>query len=158
LRDETELETLRVDVVSVVSEAMQPAHVSLWLRSSHRSEARREAIRMSTRAAPWLAWLLAALSMAIFLATVVLFVLTRSAHVPSSSSASRTVIDLLVSVPVLAFPIVGALIASRRPQNPIGWICLADGLLWVLLGLFDYYSVYGLARPGSVPFPRRWPG
>jgi hypothetical protein len=96
--------------------------------------------------------------MAIFLATVVLFVLTRSAHVPSSSSASRTVIDLLVSVPVLAFPIVGALIASRRPQNPIGWICLADGLLWVLLGLFDYYSVYGLARPGSVPFPAAMAG
>jgi hypothetical protein len=91
--------------------------------------------------------------MAIFLATVVLFVLTRSAHVPSSSSASRTVIDLLVSVPVLAFPVVGALLASRRPQNPIGWICLADGLLWVLLGLFDYYGVYGLARPGSIPFP-----
>jgi hypothetical protein len=33
LRDETELEPLRVDVVSVVSEAMQPAHLSLWLRS-----------------------------------------------------------------------------------------------------------------------------
>ncbi len=45
------------------------------------------------------------------------------------------------------------MIASRRPSNPIGWICLADGLLWMLLGLFDYYSVYGLARPGSVPFP-----
>jgi hypothetical protein len=23
----------------------------------------------------------------------------------------------------------------------------------MLLGLFDYYSVYGLAKPGSVPFP-----
>jgi hypothetical protein len=113
---------------------------------------------MSTRAPSWLAWLLAALSMAIFLATVVLFVLTRSAYVPSSSSAGRTVIDLLVSVPVLAFPVVGALIASRRPQNPIGWICLADGLLWVLLGLFDYYSVYGLARPGSIPFPAAMAG
>src|SRR5918997_5058149 len=45
------------------------------------------------------------------------------------------------------------MIASRLPRNPIGWICLADGLLLLLLGLFDYYSVYGLARPGSVPFP-----
>jgi hypothetical protein len=48
---------------------------------------------------------------------------------------------------------VGALIASRRPHNPIGWICLAVGLLWMLLGLFDFYGVYGLAKPGSVPFP-----
>src|ERR671916_804552 len=93
-----------------------------------------------------------------FLATVALFFLVRSAHIPSGSSASRTVGDLLVSVPLLAFPFVGAMIASRRPRNPIGWICLADGLLWMLLGLFDYYSVYGLAEPGSVPFPAAMAG
>ena len=34
LRDETELETLSDDVVGVVREAMQPEHVSLWLRSA----------------------------------------------------------------------------------------------------------------------------
>jgi hypothetical protein len=56
-------------------------------------------------------------------------------------------------VPILAFPIVGALIASRRPHNPIGWICLADGILWMFLAIIDLYGVYGLARPGSVPFP-----
>jgi hypothetical protein len=113
---------------------------------------------VSTRAASWLAWSLAALSMAMFLATVALSVLARSAHIPSGSSASRTVVDLLVSVPILAFPIVGAMIASRRPRNPIGWICLADGLLWTFLGLLDYYSVYGVAKPGSVPFPAAMAG
>ena len=111
---------------------------------------------MSPRAAARLAWSLAALSVVMFLASVVFFfVLTRDAQAeaPNSLVTSRSVIDLLVSVPFLAFPIVGALIASRRPRNPIGWICLAFGLLWMLLGLFDFYGVYGLAKPDTVPFP-----
>ncbi len=84
---------------------------------------------MSPRSAAWLAWSLAALSMGMFLASVAFFVLARAAQAegPGSLVTSRSIIDLLVSVPFLAFPIVGALIASRRPHNPIGWICLAVG-------------------------------
>ena len=108
---------------------------------------------MSGRAASWLACSLAALCVAMFLTSVALFVLARSAQLPSTFGASFSVIDMLTSMPVLAFPIVGALIASRRPRNPIGWICLADGLLWTFLGMIATYGIYGLARPGSVAFP-----
>jgi hypothetical protein len=59
---------------------------------------------------------------------------------------------MLTFVPYLAFPIIGALVASRRPENPIGWICLASGLLFMLLAVTDSYSIYGTASPGSVPF------
>jgi hypothetical protein len=88
-----------------------------------------------------------------FLAGVALWALARSAQLPSGFSASVTLIDLLTAVPVLAFPLVGALIASRRPRNPIGWICLAEGLLWAFLGMIEFYGLYGLARPDPVPFP-----
>jgi hypothetical protein len=107
----------------------------------------------STRAASWLAWSLAGLSVAMFVASVAFYILSRSAPVPSSWGTSLTVSGLLLFIPFLAFPLVGALIASRRPHNPIGWICLADGLLWMLIAMIDAYSFYGVARPGSVPFP-----
>jgi hypothetical protein len=108
---------------------------------------------MSARTAAWLAWSLAALSVAMFVTSVALYVLARSAPVPSSWGANLTVSGLLVFVPFLAFPLVGALVASKRPENPIGWICLAVGLVWMFIGLSDYYSFYGLARSGAVPFP-----
>jgi hypothetical protein len=88
-----------------------------------------------------------------FVASVPLLVLARSAHVPSSWDADLTTGGLLASGLFLVFPLVGALIASRRPENPIGWLCLADGFLWMTTNLLDYYSVYGVAKPGSLPFP-----
>jgi hypothetical protein len=108
---------------------------------------------MSTRASALLAWSLAGLSLAMFVASITLWVLARSARLPGDLEASVTPIDMLVSVPVLAFPVVGALIASKRSHNPIGWICLAEGILWAFLGMIESYGLYGLARPGSVPFP-----
>ncbi|MDQ3603593.1 MAG: hypothetical protein M3385_07025 [Actinomycetota bacterium] len=106
-----------------------------------------------TRASFRLAWSLAGLCVAMFVASVPLLVLARSAHIPSSWEANLTVGNLLGGAPFLIFPLVGALIASRRPRNAIGWLLLADGLLWMFLGMTDYYAVYGVARPGSVPFP-----
>ena len=107
---------------------------------------------MSVRAA-WLAWALAALCVAMFVAVVVLDVLARSARSAGNSTTLGTISETASFVLFLAFPVIGALIASRRPQNPIGWICLADGLLWMILAVTDGYSVYGVTKPGSVPFP-----
>jgi signal transduction histidine kinase len=55
----------------------------------------------------------------------------------------------------LAVPVVGFVLASRRPGNRIGWLFLAAGLS---LGLSGFSTAYGLralvAAPGSLPAGR----
>src|SRR5215218_8537162 len=100
---------------------------------------------MRSRSASWLAWSLAGLSVAMFVAGVALTILSLSgAPDTRPSSTWGTVGGLLVFVPFLAFPLVGALIASKRPKNPVGWICLTAGLFWMLI-----FSV----PAGSGPYP-----
>jgi hypothetical protein len=107
----------------------------------------------NSRAAALLAWSLAGLTLAMFVATIPLWFLARGADLPSSWRADLGVGGLVGGALFLAFPLVGALIASKRPKNAVGWLCLAVGLLWSLSGVFDYYGYYGAATPGSVPFP-----
>jgi hypothetical protein len=107
---------------------------------------------MSTRTGAWLAWSLAALSVIMFVAAMALHVLARSIDSVGEWSTLGAVGRVLSFLPFLAFPLVGALIASRRPRNWVGWILLADGLLWTFGSVLDSYRIYGLARPGSVPF------
>jgi hypothetical protein len=108
---------------------------------------------VSHRAAAWLAWSLAGITFAVFVATIPLWFLARGADLPSSWRADVGVGGLVGGAFFLAFPLVGALIASKRPKNAVGWLCLAVGALWALSGVFDYYGYYGAATPGSVPFP-----
>ena len=105
------------------------------------------------RAVSLVAWSLAILSVALFAAQFVLFMLARSVDVPESWDVNLSLVGLLAGALFLIFPLVGALIATRRPGNPIGWVLLANGLLWMLTGAIDYYAVYGVASPGSVPLP-----
>jgi hypothetical protein len=108
---------------------------------------------ISPRSAAWLAWSLACLTLAMFVATIPLWFLARGADLPSSWRADVSVGGLVGGVLFLAFPLVGAMIASRQPKNAIGWLCLTIGLLWTLSGMLDYYSYYGAATPGSAPYP-----
>lgn len=88
------------------------------------------------RSVAWLAWSLAGLSVIMF-ATGVAFALL-SAFVGGVGLPA----DFLIFVPFLAFPVVGALIASKRPENSVGWICLAAGLFWMLIVLGEGSDAY----------------
>jgi hypothetical protein len=102
---------------------------------------------MSPRHSSLLAWSLAGLSVLLYTASVLLYLLTHP------WGLSSTVSGLSANALYLIFTVVGALISARRPGNPIGWVLLADGLLWILSYTMDYYADYGLAVPGKLPFP-----
>ena len=109
---------------------------------------------MSYRTAAWLAWSMCAVCVALIaLALFPLFlgfvtpesILLPLAGRPSSGFA------VLTGVLSLAYPMVGALIASRLPSNPIGWIFCSVGLLYTAqrlsLAYADYAVVENLALP-----------
>jgi hypothetical protein len=53
---------------------------------------------------------------------------------------------------VLSAATAGALLASRRPRHPVGWLLLGFGLLQALAGTAEGYAREGLlAKPGSLP-------
>jgi hypothetical protein len=69
--------------------------------------------------------------------------------------------DLAVLVPgsvvgpvlaVLSATTVGAVLASRRPRHPVGWLLLGFALSLTASGVINSYLIYGLlARPGALP-------
>ena len=51
-----------------------------------------------------------------------------------------------------AFTSVGALVAAKRPRNPIGWLLLAFGLHFIVFSTAGAYASWGLVvHPGHVP-------
>ena len=98
---------------------------------------------MSKRTAFWLAWFTWALYLIIAIATL----LFQMKNAPSNLLS-----DLFDALVLLAFATVGSLIASRRPDNPIGWLFCISTLLWALGNVLQEYTTYALITvPGSLP-------
>jgi hypothetical protein len=67
--------------------------------------------------------------------------------------APLTASDLTWQTSWLVIAAVGAVVASRRPENPIGWLFLAGGFVQLLSAAAQQYATWGLVRhPGSLPF------
>ena len=101
---------------------------------------------MSRRAATWLAWSLVALSAALIVGG---FSLSQAVSTAVSGSAvggetgdSSVVTDLFT---LLAFSVVGAIIASRQPRNAIGWIFCGVGVTVGLNSFAGDYADFWLA-------------
>jgi hypothetical protein len=60
--------------------------------------------------------------------------------------------NLFIAVALLAYPTVGAIVASRRPNNLVGWILCGIGLLFGVEAFAEAYAYYARAAgPGSLP-------
>jgi hypothetical protein len=100
-----------------------------------------------------LAWALWALAM-LGVATIPWFDhLLRQARRPELIQLDATAVPMVLAALVAAT--VGAVLASRRPHHPVGWLLLALGLAVTASGVADGYARYGLlARPSALPAAR----
>ena len=108
---------------------------------------------MSRRAAFLLAWSSWALSVALVPVGFTFGTLALSASLPQGRTPMLPLIAV-VDVLLLAYGTVGALIASRRPGNAIGWIFCAVGLALAVATAASGYADYALyGDGGALPVP-----
>jgi hypothetical protein len=101
---------------------------------------------MNYRTATWLAWSLWTLSVALTTLSLVLLVLIRS-H-PGIHVFDWWLGNSLVVIDVT----VGAIVASRRPENPVGWLLCLSGVVTSTSTFTSQYAIYALlAQPNSLP-------
>jgi hypothetical protein len=102
---------------------------------------------VSRRTAARLGWSLFGLS-ALLLAVASVLNLGR----PQYADLGATTGELVLGLVLLLFGWFGALIVSRQPSQPIGWILCAFGGSSGPFGLANEYAIYGLiTHPGAVP-------
>jgi hypothetical protein len=100
-----------------------------------------------------LAWALAGLSVLALAPAGRLATLSQRARLPSAQLAAVAVGAVILATASTAA--VGALLASRRPRHPVGWLLLGVGLGLAASVLVEPYVKYGLiVRPGSLPGAR----
>jgi hypothetical protein len=100
-----------------------------------------------------LAWALAGLSVLALAPAGRLATLSQRARLPSAQLAAVAAGAIILAT--VSTAAVGALLASRRPRHPVGWLLLGVGLGLAAGVLVEPYVKYGLlVRPGSLPGAR----
>ena len=101
---------------------------------------------MSTRTAAWLAWSLWALTVTLTALSLLLLVLNLS--YPNTHIFDWWLGNALVVIDVT----VGAIVASHRPENPVGWLLCLLGVVISTDSFVAQYATYALvAQPNSLP-------
>jgi hypothetical protein len=96
----------------------------------------------------WVAWTLCLSCVALAAAGLVLGVL--NGRTPAEIFVEEGI--AMISALTVAFSVVGALVASHRPENPIGWIfCAAAVFQGLSIAGFEYAMYALITDPGSLP-------
>jgi hypothetical protein len=98
--------------------------------------------RVSTRAPTWLAWSLCGLTLTLITCAYALIILISPTDV------------YFYMTPIAAAPyaLVGGLIASRQPKNPVGWFLVVSAVIVALQDFMRHYVTYGLVTDsGALP-------
>jgi hypothetical protein len=102
---------------------------------------------MSTRTASWLAWSLWGLSLT--LTMLALLLLALNLFHPHTHTFDSWLDSTLNAV---CFSTVGAIVASRRSENLVGWLLGLHGLAQSISHFSAQYAIYALlAQPASFP-------
>jgi signal transduction histidine kinase len=96
-----------------------------------------------------LAWSLAGLAIVVVFIAVGMGIYYINAGGDRASIVFHAGLSPFITV---AYAIVGALVASRQPKNPIGWIFLAVGLFSALTGLTTAYTDLASIQTGGADF------
>jgi hypothetical protein len=96
-----------------------------------------------------LAWPLCGLGLALLVATLLVLLVGRPPARPGGEAWQRQAADLLGRA---GAPLLGGLIAARRPDNPYGWLWLAFGLSLAVAAFADAYAAVALmSSPAGLP-------
>ena len=108
---------------------------------------------MRARTAPWVAGYAAAGSVVLIIGGLLLAYADR--YLVPADLTGWTVTNVSTQVVNLAVPVAGFVVASRRPENRIGWVFLVASLGLGIGGFAQQYALHALvAAPGSWPAGR----
>jgi hypothetical protein len=94
------------------------------------------------RAPSWLAWSLCGLTLTLITCAYALIILISPTDVYS----------YMTPIGAAPYALVGGLIASRQPQNPVGWLLVGSAIIVALQEFMRHYVIFGLVtNSGALP-------
>jgi len=107
---------------------------------------------LTVRRVVWLAWGSAAACVVLSAAGLTLQLRAPEEALPGDEE-SLAALDVAFGLVLLVFTLVGALVASRRPRHPVGWLLLGIGVASAVTTFTLGYGRQGLVTdPGSLPY------
>jgi hypothetical protein len=113
---------------------------------------------MSHCTAAWLAWSLCAVCVALIALALLLDFVTDESFPFRTGDRLGLGLAVLTGILSLAYPTVGALIVTRLPTNPIGWIFCSARLLFGAQRFTEAYADYALLENFTLPWGEYGPG